>query len=94
MHTGYTYVAADGSSASIYAPPTLDVPDTLTLRTPLGDLKVFDRASDRELTCQDVPGVKGKCGSYECHRKQVNTCQCGRHPDGVPIRRAPRAPAP
>ena len=94
MQTGYTYVAADGSSASIYALPTLDVPDTLTLRTSIGDLKVFERASDRELTCEAVPGVTGKCGSHECHRKQVNACQCGRHPDGVPIRRAPRAPTP
>ena len=59
MHTGYTYVAADGSSASIYAPPTLDVPDTVTLRTSIGDLKVFERASDRELTCGAVPGVTG-----------------------------------
>ena len=88
MQTGYTYVAADGSSASIYAPPTLDVPDTVTLRTSIGDLKVFERSSYRELTCGAVPGVTGKCGSYECHRKQVNACQCGRHPDGVPIRRA------
>jgi len=94
MKTGYTYVAADGTSAAIYADPHLDVPDTLTLRTPIGDLKVFERASDRELICEAVPGVTGQCGSYECHRKQVNTCQCGRHPDGVPIRRAPRAPAP
>jgi len=92
MQDGYTYVAPDGASASIYAPPGLDVPDTLTLRTAIGDLKVFDRASDRELTCEPVPGITGKCGSYECHRNQVNACQCGRHPDGVPIRRAPRAP--
>ena len=59
MQLGVTYVARDGTSAAIYADPQLDVPDTLTLRTPIGDLKVFERASDRELTCEAVPGVTG-----------------------------------
>lgn len=94
MQSGYTYVARGGASASIYADPGFDVPDTLTLRTATGDLVVFDRASDRQLTCEPVPGVSGTCGSYECHRRVVNECQCKRHPLGVPIQRAAGAPSP
>jgi hypothetical protein len=78
MDTGYTYVAPSGLRAALYAPPSLEVPDTLTLRTQGGDVVRFDRASDRELTCEPVHGTPGTCGA----------CQCGRHPEGVRIQRA------
>lgn len=88
MDTGHTYVAPSGLRASLYASPSLEVPDTLTLRTQAGDVVRFDRASDRELTCEPVHGTPGQCGAHECHRKQVGKCQCGRHPEGVRIQRA------
>lgn len=41
----------------------------------------------RALTCSPVAGVKGECGSAECHRRELGVCQCGRHPQGVRLAR-------
>ena len=87
MDTAHAYVHSSGTSIALYAPPTLDVPDTLTLRSQGAPVE-FIRASDRELTCDPVGGVTGKCGAYECHRRVIGSCQCGRHPEGVRIRPA------
>ncbi len=88
MHTGYTYGDGTGATVALYAPPTLLVPEQLVL----GDRETregvtFYRLSDRDLTCDPVAGVKGKCGSFECHRRELGKCQCGRHPEGVQIKR-------
>ncbi|RLP73652.1 hypothetical protein D9V32_14065 [Mycetocola tolaasinivorans] len=42
----------------------------------------------RALTCSPVAGVRGECGSAECHRRVLGACQCGRHPEGPRLARA------
>lgn len=88
MDVGYTFGDGTGTTVAVYAPPALLVPEQLVL----GDAetrkpRTFYRLSDRSLTCDPVPGVKGKCGFFECHRRELRKCQCGRHLEGVEIKR-------
>jgi len=84
MDTHYTYGSLRGGLiAHVYAPPGLDVPETLELTA--GSKPVtFIRISDRPLVCGPVYGIKGSCTSAECHRLVLGECQCGRH-QTVPI---------
>jgi hypothetical protein len=88
MDTGYTYSESSGATIALYVPPEFLVPERIVLGDKeTRDAVTFYRLSDRDLTCDPVPGVKGKCGSFECHRRELGKCQCGRHPDGVEIKR-------
>lgn len=78
MDTGYTYSSRDLVRASVYAPPGFEAPDVLTL-TKDGTEVQFFRLSDRSLECGAVSGVSGVCTNYECHRRTLNECDCGRH---------------
>jgi hypothetical protein len=78
MDIGYTFGTTSGLHASIYCPPELDVPDSLTL-TRDGVPVVLARLSDRSLECRDVVDIKGHCDSFDCHRQVLGECQCGRH---------------
>lgn len=88
MDIGYTYGESTGVRIALYAPPAFQVPEQVVLGDrETGDAVTFYRLSDRDLTCGVVHGVKGKCMSFECHRRELGKCQCGRHPEGVQIKR-------
>jgi hypothetical protein len=88
MDTSYTFAESSGAQIAVYAPPAFQVPEHIVLGDrETGDAVTFYRLSDRPLTCDPVPGVKGRCGSFECHRRELGKCQCGRHPEGVEINR-------
>jgi len=88
MDQGHTYGTANGLRANIYCPPEFEVPNELTL-TRDGAHVVLSLLSVASLECRDVIGVKGHCGSFDCHRAELGNCQCGRHGndlDGNPVR--------
>lgn len=88
MDTAYTYGESTGAQVALYVPPAFQVPEQLVLGDrATGDAVTFYRLSDRDLACDPVHGVKGKCASFECHRRELGKCQCGRHPEGVQINR-------
>ena len=79
MDTGYTYSARGTlERLSLYAPPAFEPPPSITV-TRNGVAVEFVRLSDLVLTCGAVAGTQGSCASYECHRRVIGDCQCGRH---------------
>jgi hypothetical protein len=78
MDTSYTYGTPNGTRAALYAPPNIEVPDTIDM-TVDGKSVTFHRLSDASMVCDAVPGVKGVCGSADCHRRVLGECQCKRH---------------
>lgn len=87
MDTGYTYSTSDWIRASVYAPPEFEPPATLQLAR--GDeLVTFMRVSDRSLYCGKVADVTGDCDNFECHRRVLGECQCGRHAKPVRFTKA------
>jgi hypothetical protein len=86
VDVGFSYVGPlpDRQHAAIYAPPGWEAPPSLILRSPQGKMVTFARLSDRTLECVN-PEHPGRCDSYDCHRTVPGQCQCGRHPNGVPI---------
>jgi hypothetical protein len=92
MDTRVTYGhAATRTLISLYFPPELDAPETIEMRNAAtADVVEFVRLSDRSLECLDT-AVRGHCPSpYECHRRELGVCQCGRHdPAPRPVRAEP-----
>ena len=86
MDIGYTYASSDGIKGSWYVPPGVDVPTLIKVRI-AGDIVDLHRLSDRDLTCDDVPGIPQHCDSYECHRVVLGDCVCGRHQAPIPFSR-------
>lgn len=92
MDTRATYGSARlGLLIQLFFPPELDPPETITMRPAATATDVdFVRLADNSLHCYPVPGVKGECGSYECHRAKLGDCKCGRHePAPRPVRAEP-----
>lgn len=88
MDIGYTFGESTGAIIALYVPAEFLVPEQIVLGDrETRDAVTFYRLSDRYLTCDPVGGVKGKCGSFECHRRELGKCQCGRHPEGVNVMR-------
>ncbi|MEB0201985.1 hypothetical protein QN354_09475 [Cryobacterium sp. 5I3] len=82
MDTAYTFASTDYVRVMIYAPTGVDLPDTIEVKRG-GKVVPFFRLSDRSLTCEKVAGVSGECGRFDCHRRALGSCQCGRHPSPV-----------
>lgn len=81
MQTGHTYCSQTWQKVDIYVPENFGPPDEITLVDPEGEDMLFFRLSDRALECDDVIGVTGHCDNYECHRRELGQCDCGRHKD-------------
>lgn len=90
MDIGYTYGTSKSVTVSIYAPPGMEPPEQLDLTGPGGELIKAIRLSDRSLVCEPVETVvtvrgkqqaksTGACRDYDCHRRNLGECGCGRH---------------
>lgn len=80
MDKGYTYGNARGERLALYVHPRFEVPPTVEVREANGEVVRFTRISDnKSLDCGMVPGVPSVCSNFECHRRVLGQCQCGRH---------------
>jgi len=87
MDQGHTYSSKGLVQANVYAPEGFTPPPTFTLDWD-GKPITFFRLSDETLTCGTVYGIKGACTNFECHRRELGECQCGRHSGSVKLAKA------
>ena len=97
MQDRFTYSTQQRNALVIYADKGFDPPDAITA-THDGRPVEFIRLSDMSLVCEradsrvnargETVAVTGECGSFDCHRRQLGDCQCGRHVSPVRFVRA------
>lgn len=88
MDDRFTYSSGERVTLTVYVAPGYQPPDILALDKQ-GEDVVFYRLSDMSLECRPVQTMTnshgvlvplaGECGSFDCHRRELGKCQCGRH---------------
>jgi hypothetical protein len=97
MDIGHWYASRHRHQVCIYLPEGSTAPLTFEVEhVDLGEPVPFYLLRAESLDCRETfvddvkgrPVSAGRCKTYDCHRRELGKCQCGRHDEPVRFEKA------